>query len=210
MYYLFMDTETGGTNPKIHSLLTAYFAICDKDLNIVDDLELQLKPDDIAKLNVTKEAMEVNKIDIDEHLKDPNTITYEEGKKALKDFLIKHKIKGKRKSYMPAGHNVAFDKEMIWNQLISQEEFETDVHYRTIDTSSICSFLKDVDILPEEVGNLMSLVDHFGVPKQDAHNAKRDVRMNIEVYRRMKIMMKNRKKEMIGNTNSLLEIVEEA
>lgn len=210
MHYLWFDTETGGTNPKLHSLLTAYFAVCDKDLNIIDELELQLKPSDASQLNLTQEAMEVNKINISEHLKDPNTVTYAEGRVKLKQLLLRNKIKGKRKSYMPSGHNVAFDKEMIWEQLMPKDEFEEEVHYRTVDTSSICTFLKDVEILPEEVGNLMSLVEHFGVPKQDAHNAKRDVRMNIEVYRRMKSMMKTRKREMIGNANSLLEIVEEA
>ena len=210
MHYIWFDTETGGLNPKIHSLLTAYFAVCDKDLNLIDELELQLKPSDIAKLNLTQEAMNVNKINIDEHLKDPATVTYEEGRVKLKQFLLKNKIKGKRKSYMPAGHNISFDKDMIWEQLMPQDEFEEEVHYRTLDTSSACTFLKDVGIFPEDLGSLGSLVDYFEVPKSELHNAKGDVRMNIEVYRRMKAMMKNRKKEMIGGTSSLLDIVEEA
>lgn len=208
MHYMFFDTETGGVNPKIHSLLTAYFAICDKDLNLIDDLYLHLKPSDLSKLNLTQEALNVNKINIEEHLNDPNTITYEEGRKKLKSFLVKNKIKGKRKSFMPAGHNVAFDKEMVWEQLMPQVEFEEEVHYRTVDTSSICTFLKDVGIFPEDVGNLISLVEHYNIPQQEVHNAKGDVRMNIEVYRHMKNMMKARKKEMIGGTNSLLEIIE--
>ena len=208
MNYLWFDTETGGLNPKVHSLLTAYFAICDKELNLIAELELQLKPSDISKLNITQGAMDVNKINIDEHLKDPNTVTYEEGRVILKQFLLKNKIKGKRKSFMPAGHNIQFDKEMVWEQLMPQDEFEEEVHYRTIDTSTICTFLKDVEILPEDLGNLMSIVEHFNIPKLQAHNAKGDVRMNIEVYRRMKAMMKSRKKDMISANSSLLEIIE--
>ncbi|HBI01200.1 MAG TPA: hypothetical protein DDY18_06205 [Flavobacterium sp.] len=209
MHYLWFDTETGGTNPKIHSLLTAYFALCDKDLNVFDELYLQLKPSDITKINVVQEAMDVNKINLEEHLKDPATITYEEGKLKLQAFLSRNKIKGKRRSFMPAGHNVAFDKEMLWNQMISQEEFEKDVHYRTIDTSSITTFLKDVGILPEDLGNLSSLVEHYGVPKREAHTAKDDVRMNIDVYRAMRKQIQAKKQDMIGGTtNSLLAIVE--
>lgn len=208
MNYMFFDTETGGTNPKVHSLLTAYFAVCNKDLNIIDELELQLRPSDLTKLNLTPAAMEINKINIEEHLRDPNTVTYEEGRVKLKQFLLRNKIKGKRKSLMPCGHNVAFDKDMIWEQLMPKEEFEEEVHYRTIDTSSVTSFLKDVGIFPDDLGNLMSLVEHFKVPQQEAHNAKGDVRMNIEVYRRMKEMMQARKKDMIGENSSLLEIIE--
>jgi oligoribonuclease (3'-5' exoribonuclease) len=208
MHFIWFDTETGGTNPKVHTLLTAYFAICDKDLNLIDDLYLQLKPSDLSKLNLSPKAMEINQINIEEHLKDPETITYSEGRVKLKHFLVKNKIKGKRKSYMPAGHNVAFDKDMVWEQLMPQDEFEEEVHYRTIDTSSICSFLKDVGILPEELGNLSSLVEYFDIPIHDAHNAKGDITMNIELYRRIRSLMKDRKKNMIGNSSSLLEIIE--
>lgn len=208
MNYIWFDTETGGLNPKIHSLLTAYFAIVDKELNLIAELSLQLKPSDLSKLNLTQGAMDVNKINIEEHLKDPKTVTYEEGRVQLKQFLLKNKIKGKRKSFMPAGHNIQFDKEMIWEQLMPQDEFEEEVHYRTIDTSNICNFLKDVGIFPDDVGNLESLVDLFKIPKRDMHTAKDDVLMNVEVYRGMKEMMKVRKKEMIGGTNSLLEIIE--
>lgn len=212
MNYIFMDTETGGLNPKLHSLLTAYFAVCNRNLDVIDELELQLKPSDLSKLNVTAKAMEeVNKINLEEHLKDPNTITYEEGREKLRELILKNKIKGKRKSLMPAGHNVAFDKEMIWEQLMPKEEFEENIHYRTIDTSSICGFLKDVEVFPEDLGSLGSLVEYFKIPKGELHNAKGDVRMNIEVYKRMKLMMQSRKKEMINNTSgSLLSIVEES
>jgi oligoribonuclease (3'-5' exoribonuclease) len=208
MHYLFFDTETGGLNPKVHSLLTAYFAVCNQDLTVIDELFLQLKPSDLSKLNLHPDAMAVNKINIQEHLADPGTVTYEEGRVKLKNLLIKNKIKGKRKHFQPCGHNVAFDKEMIWEQLMPKDEFEEEVHYRTLDTSNICNFLKDVDILPQDVGNLLSLVQHFGLPEREAHNAKDDVLMNIEVYKSMKAMMKTKKKDMVSDSNSLLSIVE--
>jgi len=208
MHYLWFDTETGGTNPKVHSLLTAYFAVCDKDLRVIDELSLQLRPSDLKKLNLQPQAMEINKINIQEHLADPNTLTYEQARPKLKTFLVKNKIKGKRKSFTPCGHNVAFDKEMVWEQLMPQDEFEEEVHYRTIDTSMICNFMKDVGVFPETLGNLMSLVEYFNIAQKEAHNAKGDVLMNIDVYKSMKSMMKDRKKDMVGGENSLLEIIE--
>ena len=209
MHYLWFDCETGGLNAKIHTLLTAYFAVCDGDLNVIDEIYLQLKPEDESKILVEAGAMNINKINLNEHLKDPNTLTYAEGNKKLQEMLNKNKIKGKRKHYMPCGHNVGFDKDFIWEQLIEKEDFEKTVHYRTLDTSSITNFLKDVGIFPKELGNLMSLVNYFNIPMGEAHNARGDVLMNIEVYRAMRLLMNTKKNEFIGTTNtSLLKIVE--
>jgi len=208
--YLWFDCETGGTDPNVHSLLTAYFAVVDEDLNFIDDLYLQLKPQDVAKIIVTKEAMNVNGIDLEEHLIDPATITYEEGRVVLKDFLEKYKIKGKRHSFIPAGHNVQFDKDMIWTQVMPKEDWGKLVHYRTIDTFAICAFMKAIGFFPNDVDSLTSLVEYYKIPMKEAHNAKGDVQMNIEVFRSMVNAFKVRKDQYAGIVSgSLLEIVEE-
>ena len=153
--------------------------------------------------------MKVNGINLQEHLSDPNTITYEEGKKVLTAFLEKHKIKGKRRSFQPCGHNIPFDDEFFWNQLIPKEEWEKHVHYRRLDTTPITSFLKDVGVFPQDVGSLTSLVEYFGIPMGEAHNARGDVLMNIEVYKAMRKLMAEKKEGLTGAVNtSLLQIVE--
>lgn len=212
MHYLWFDTETGGVDSKAHSLLTAYFAICNTDLEIVDDLYLQLKPSNIEDLVVTEGAMKVNLIDLDGHLSDPNTVTYEVGKKTLMAFLNKHKIPRKRKSFMPAGHNIAFDKDFIFDNLVTKEEFESIVHYRTLCTSSVATFLKDVGMLPEHLGTLSSLAEYFGISTKDAHNAKGDILMNIGVYKEIKKIMNTHKFNVMKTTtdnSSILKIIEE-
>lgn len=208
--YLWFDCETGGIDPNVHSLLTAYFAVVDEDLNFIDDLYLQLKPQDLSKIVVTKEAMDITGINLEEHLADPATITYEEGRAVLEEFLKKHKIKGKRRSFMPAGHNVQFDKDMIWAQMMPREDWEKLVHYRTIDTSAVCAFMKAIGFFPSDVGSLTSLVEYYKIPMKEAHNAKGDVQMNIEVFRSMVNAFKVRKDQYAGAVSgSLLEIVEE-
>lgn len=209
MHQLWFDTETTGKFPKLHCPLTAYFAVCDGNQQIIDELYLQMKPDDMSRLKVEQEAMDVNKINLQEHLADPATITHSEARVKLKNFLVKNKIKGKRKSFLPCGHNVAFDKDMVWEWIMPQDEFEEEVHYRTLDSSMITNFLKDIGFFPEEVGNLMSLVQYFNLPEKEAHTCKGDVLMNIDVYKSMKSTFTARKKDMIGSTNSLLEIIEE-
>lgn len=210
MRKLWFDTETGGLNPRIHSLLTAYFAVCDENLKIIDELDLQLKPEDLSKLNVTKEAMDINKINLEEHLADPKTIPYTEGAKQLTEFLTRNKIKGKKKSFMPCGHNIQFDKEMVWEQMMSQEDWEKTVHYRTLDTSIVCAFLKDLGYFPADLGSLESIVEYLELPKGEVHNARGDVLMNIEVYRAILTLLKEKKTNMVGgSSNSLLQIIEE-
>ena len=211
MYKLFFDTETSGLDKDAHNLLTAYFAVCDDSLNVIDDLYLQLKPSDLSKINVTEEAMRINKINLKEHLEDKNTLTYEDASRRLIDFFEKHKISGKKKSLQPCGHNISFDKDFIHKQLMPKEVWEKYVHYRTLDTSTACALLKDWDMLPEYVGSLTSLVDYYRIPMREAHHAKSDVLMNIEVYKYMKNMMKIKKKNISGivSNNTLLEIVEE-
>ena len=207
---MFFDCETGGLDSKTHSLLTAYFAIYDEDLNFIDDLDLQLKPESESLIMVTSGAMAVNNINLEEHLADPNTVTYKEGAKQLLALLNRNKIPRKRKHYMSSGHNIPFDEDFIWNQLLPKEDWEKTVHYgKKTDTYSICTFLQNMGILPDDLGKLTSLVDYFGIPMGEAHTAKGDIKMNVEVYKAIKAMMQAKKLEM-GNTstNSLLEIIE--
>ena len=210
MHKLGFDTETGGLDPQKHTLLTAYFGVYDAELKLIDELYLQLKPENVADINVTPDAMKINKINLDEHLADPNTVTYAVGKDKLVRMLEKNKIPRKRKSFQPMAHNINFDYGFVWGQLMPKEEWEKLVHYRALDTSQVCSFLKDVGILPADLGNLTSLVEYFKIPMQTAHNAKDDVNMMIMVYKYIVDMMKQFKAEKaIQSTNiDLLKIIE--
>lgn len=211
MHYLFTDAETGGLDQRFHSLLTAYFGIYDENLNLIDDLDLKLKPDDISKLQVTKEALDVTGINIDEHLKDPNTITYSEGNKKVLELLERNKIKGKRKHFRPSGHNVGFDLTFYEYQLFEEnfDDWRKTVHHNPIDTLRIVTFLQDVGLLPADASRLTDLVKFFGIPMGQAHNAREDIKMNVEVYRCLLKMFKDKKDSFSGISNhSLLEIVE--
>lgn len=210
MKYLFYDCETGGLDAQKHSLLTAYFGVYDQDLNLIDDLYLQLKPEDESLISVTSGAMNVTGINLKEHLEDPNTITYGEGYRKLLALLEKHKTKKKRKHYRPCGHNISYDNNFIWLQLMPQDIWEKYIHYNPIDTLRVLTFLQDADILPKDLGKLTSLVKYFGIKMGEAHNAREDIKMNVEVYKCMKSMLQSTKKQLAGvSGNSLLKIIEE-
>jgi DNA polymerase III alpha subunit (gram-positive type) len=185
--YIAFDFETGGLDPAKNPILTGYFAALDRNLNVIGDLELKIKPEEPFTL-LEKGAMEVNGINIEEHLADPKTLSRADAGAKLLAFLKEFKGKQKTKP-RPLGHNVVFDIEFT-RQLIPQAEWEANVHYGVICTSIMTNVLKEVGMLPESLGNLGSLVKYFGVQERKAHTAKDDVLMMIDVYAKMIQMLK--------------------
>ena len=210
MHYLFFDLETGGADAKIHSIMTGYFAIYDKDFNLISDLELLLKPND-GHIVAEEEALKITGLDVITHLQNPRTVTYEVGASMLNAFLDKNKIKGKRKSFRPAGHNIDFDLRFLFEQLIPEDEWKKQVHHNTLDTLRILTFLQDVGFLPSELGKLETLVEYFGIPLGKAHDAKEDIKMTVEVYKKMQGLFLGSKFGLAQSmvSSSLLEIIEE-
>lgn len=205
-YFCCMDSETGGLDPKKADILTLYMAMTDEDLKIVDELDLKLKPD--GRLPVAESgALEVNKIDLQKHISDPNTVTYSEAKIKIAAFARKYlKKRGKYSNIIVLGQNVMFDLNFIWEHICDKQEFEAIFSYNVEDTKTAALFLKRCGWLPKEIGTLKSLVEFFNIPKREAHEAKGDVHMTIDVYKAMISLMKS-KKEGGGNQDiiSLLE-----
>lgn len=210
MMHLFFDMETTGLDEQKNDILTAYFAIYNENLEFIDDLDLMLKPDDPNKVIIYDiEAFETTGINLEDHLKNPATITYSKGRELLTKMLIKHKIPNKRSHYRYSGQNIGFDIKFLKEHMGDSEGFEKLINHGNIDTFQIATFLKECDMIAADVGNLGSLVDYFGLPMGTAHNAKEDVLMTVNVYRAMKNMMKDKKAGMSGVAdNDLLSIVE--
>jgi len=175
----------------------------------IDDLELFLRPDDMSTFQYTKEALAVTGIDLKEHLTNPKTITHKEGSKVLADFLTKHKIKGKRRHYIPCGQNIEFDIKFVKKDLcVGKDAFNKMVSFKPLDTLRILTFLQDCEILPIDLGSLGSLVEYFGIRMGNAHDAKEDIKMTIMVYSKMKELMINFKKGGSSLSESVLDIIE--
>ena len=103
-----------------------------------------------------------------------------------------------------------FTHQHIHNILHRICDWEKYCHYgKKIDTYPIVTFLQDIGYLPMDLGRLTSLVEYFKIPMGQAHNAREDIKMNIEVYKKIKELMKMKKMEIANaNHNSLLEIIE--
>lgn len=206
-FYLAFDSETGGLNPATADLLTWYGAILDEEFKIVEDLYLKLKPDG-GRLPVAEAgALRVNGINIQEHLADPETVTYSEGKAKI-IALVKRYLKknGRYSNIRPLGQNVPFDINWTQYHLISKDEWDSMIHYGIVDTKTICDFLKDAGWFPKELGSLGSIVDFLGLPKRGAHNAKEDTLMTIDVYKKYLEIMAAKKNS--GASQDLISLLE--
>jgi DNA polymerase III epsilon subunit-like protein len=204
------DFETGGINPQLNPILTGYFAAIDIDNNIVAELNLKIAPSEQFSV-VEPEALKVNGLNMERHLKDPETLSLTEAQIKVSDFIKTYGVKGKKvRKPSPFGHNVHFDIGMATAQLVSKEFWDDYLSYRVVDTFPISSFLKEVGILPPEVGSLESLVSYLNIPKLKAHEAKGDTLMTFGVYLKMIDAVKNLAENSNKSTvsNDLLAILE--
>jgi hypothetical protein len=205
--YLAFDVESGSIRPSKGDLLTAYFAILDEDLKILEDLPLQLKPEGRLPI-VESQAMAVNGIDIQKHLEDPNTITYTEGAKKLTAMIKRHlKKKGRYSNVIPTGYNVNFDIRWVQYHLIDEDTWDSMIHYKPLDVMHHIDMLKNHGWLPQNVGNLKSMVEFFGVPKGEAHVARDDILMTLGVYQKIRELMESKKNG--GSTTDLIALLEQ-
>ncbi len=201
------DSETGGFNEKTADLLTVYGAIMDEDYKILDEVYLKLKPD--GRLPIAEAgALKVNGINLSAHLADPETVIYAEGKKLLVNMLKKHLQKrGRFSNIMPFGYNVPFDERWLKEHLLPADEWESMLHYKSVDVMKTVDDLKRFGWFPRELGSLASVVEFLGLPARAAHNAKEDTLMTIDVDKKIIEIMKA-KKEGGSNSQDLISLLE--
>lgn len=206
--YLIFDSETGGLNENEEDLLTWYGAILDENFKVIDELDLKLKPDGGRLPIANPGALKVNGIDLQKHIADPNTVEYSVGKAKLLELINKHlKKRGRFSNITPMGYNVPFDVRWTQKHLLPQNEWEKLLHYKICDVMQNIDFLKMIGWVPSDLGSLTEVVDYFGIPKRDAHNAREDTLMTLDVHLKVLEFMESRKGSSQESTDliSLLE-----
>jgi DNA polymerase III alpha subunit (gram-positive type) len=175
-----MDNETGGLDDKT-SLLSTYLEVVDEQFNVIDSLEMFIKPNDGLYV-VEAGGLDVNKINIVEH--DKIAITAGDAGQKLFRFLQKHSNDGKIK-LIPVGKNVQFDVSGLQRHLLSKKNMDKFVSYRLIDITGIAMGLQIKGKLPPDLGlSLFSLAQYFSITAEgNAHEAKYDTKVTMLVWR---------------------------
>jgi DNA polymerase III epsilon subunit-like protein len=183
-YFLF-DTETGGLDARSISLLSFFGLVLDQNLNIVDNINLDIRPND-GRYHVDIEALKVNQINLVEHHE--KAIPESEASKKLAEFLFRNSsfLSDPSNKLIPAGHNIGRLDIPMGERLIGFDEWDRLFCKRTIDTGTIAQFMILKGTLPETNNcSLKQLCEHFKIDYVNAHNAKQDVFMALEVLKAM-------------------------
>ena len=170
--YLAVDTETTGLSSYCQ-VLTAYFIILDDKFEEIDNIDLKIKYDNY---NIYPKAMEINKINLDEHEKIADT--QQEAKEKINNLLNKYNIK-----LTPLGHNIKFDLRMLKSNDLLCNDYVTET---CIDTIDLCKELKNVGIIPQNQSiSLSKISDYLGITVKQAklHTAEYDIRLTIELFK---------------------------
>ncbi|MBL0312498.1 MAG: 3'-5' exonuclease [Holophagaceae bacterium] len=175
--YLFLDTETGGLDPRSHSLLSLGLVVGDAS-GIQDSLEILVKHEPYV---VSGGGMKVNRIDLARHHE--TALSPADVLNQLDDFLNRHFPEKARVTLV--GHNVAFDQAFLSEFLLAAgRDPEGRFHHRIVDTHSIASALREAGKLDLQRLSSDSLFDYFGiqVPPEKRHTALGDSLATFELY----------------------------
>ena len=199
-HYLAVDTETTGLKAGVNQVLTAYFVVVDSTLQTIAQLDLSIK---YAEYNVNERAMEINKIDLVEH--DKTALSVADARTKLKEFIQSNCIVTTdtidTKPMIIMGHNVGFDLKMLkGSNILQSDTIDTLLQDNSIDTMLIAKSLKKYKQFPkDESMSLVNLCSAFKLelsPTEQtlgAHNAEYDIKMTIELLKRLLGMINNLK-----------------
>ena len=180
---LFIDTETGGLDPDKHSLLSLAMVIWE-DMEIIDSQELLIND---GILSVTKEALSINKIDIEKHkqsaMPSPEAIE--------KIFLFTGKHFPGRGKITLAGHNVHFDINFLRVFFsANNKNFDEFFSHRIIDTSSILHYLYLAGKLKQKAVSSDKAFELFDIKVEGRHTALGDAIATAELFTKLLQLIK--------------------
>lgn len=189
MNYVSIDCESTGVHPSCN-ILTVAFVVFNEKGRTLKELEVKILPPD-GIFSVDPRALEVNKIDLAQHLLEAEPLDKVQNK--IRSFLqqttssvdpswdgvgdIRPWIR--RTRLVPVGSQVNGDIRWIKDKVLP--DLSTYISHKVQDTVTIAEFLKEVGILQVEKTGLESLANLFCV-SYTPHIAIEDCRAAKDVF----------------------------
>lgn len=175
MKLVVVDTETGGLDPQVHSLLSVGMWTLDTvERTIYNPLYFLVREPHIVTV---PQAMEVNGLgveDIEKDGLDPHSALH----------VIRNYCRDLGDKPSPVGHNIAFDIAFL-NRLVrltDTEDLGLPFHYRTVDVPSVLTTLYLAGVLPSDISSSQKALKYFGMERGSVHNALHDAECTGKVY----------------------------
>jgi DNA polymerase III subunit epsilon len=175
---LFIDTETGGLNPSFHSLLSIGLAVW-QNHEIIDQTEILVND---GKLNVSEQAMQINQIDLSEHIQ--TALTPSQALERLDGFTDLH-FDNTQKITL-GGHNVHFDVNFLKVLLSGQgRDYHKRFSHRFVDTSPILYYLFLAGKLKQKATSSQEAFDLFSIQVDKRHSALGDALATADLFNKL-------------------------
>lgn len=181
---LVIDTETGGLDPSIHSILSVG-AIVWEDGELKDSFEVYVLE---QKLIVDTKAMEVNRIDLS--WLQQNGVSPTDAVKQLLGFIGRNfkECRGSREKISVVGHNVNFDVGFLKRLFsLAGQEYEEVFSHRVLDTAGILRFLALAGRISISGAGSTAAFDYFhiDIKSSERHTALADARATGQLLTKM-------------------------
>jgi len=172
----FVDTETGGLDSQVHSILSlGLVEWVDGRINFEDEWRIKEDP-----MVVTPEALAVNQIDL------RNPADWQSPSSVVTDLMDVIPGRTTHNAPMPilGGHNTPFDVGFVRRlfQLAGLAGAPYPFSHRYIDTLPVARFLRDAGVIKVKGGGLTALCEYFGIKNKERHGALGDARATAELY----------------------------
>jgi DNA polymerase III epsilon subunit-like protein len=176
---LVFDTETGGFNASTNALLSLGLVLWDKG-QLVSELEVLVNDQGL----VEPQALAVNRINLEEHLK--VALLPVDGVAKIRRWLDENRVPPWDKVELVA-HNIGFDVpflEKFWN--LGGGQFRTRFSHQRRCTMVLATMMKDAGILPVPDFRLEALMAYLNIPVEGRlHSALTDARGAARVYTKL-------------------------
>ena len=174
MNLLFIDTETGGLNPSLNSLLQVGM-VAYVNGKITNSYEFSIKKENY---NITAFSLKFNGLDLYEDIY-KNGINERQAVEDIIDFITNNF----KDTPILVGHNPSIDKYMI-RELFNRCALDMDkyISHRMIDTMSLLWGLYFAGKIPIEACSSDGAFDYFNIQINNRHKALEDCLATVKLF----------------------------
>lgn len=196
MRLVVVDTETGGLDPTVHSLLSVGMWTLDTIARTLDNpLYFLVREPEIVTV---PQAMKVNGLKLEDIQKDgldPHAALH----------LIRNYCRQVGDKPNPVGHNITFDIAFLSRlvRLTHTRDVGLPFHYRTVDVPSVLTTMYLAGVLPKDISSSQEALKYFGMERGSVHHALHDAECTGKVYLKLLGMLCDSNKVLEGTLGPL-------